>query len=85
MEVNHVRGHQDKKKRKEQLTMAGKLNIMAKMLPIRNHFTSKTSQWQCTSRRKTSPTISERIYVLIAAPKKQPAFSKKNTNGNNKL
>ena len=29
MEVNHVRGHQDEKKRKEQLTMAENLNIMA--------------------------------------------------------
>ena len=27
--VTHVRGHQDKKKRKEQLTMAENLNIMA--------------------------------------------------------
>ena len=29
IKVHHVRGHQDKKKRKEQLTMAEKLNIMA--------------------------------------------------------
>ena len=29
IKVNHVRGHQDKKKRKEQLTMAKEMNIMA--------------------------------------------------------
>ena len=48
MEVNHVRGHQDKKKRKEQLTMAENLNIMADKIIEKNASIPKSIHIQNT-------------------------------------
>ena len=72
--VNHIRGHQDKKKRKEQLTMAEKLNIMADTIIEKNASISKIPQWKSTFKRTTSPTTLERKYVLIVESKRQLGF-----------
>ena len=46
--VNHIRGHQDKKKRKEQLTMAEEMNIMADKIIGKNASNPKSIQIQNT-------------------------------------
>ena len=52
IKFNYIRGHQDKKKRKEQLTMAEKLNIMAD----KNH-RQKCKQPQIDPHPKHQPNI----------------------------
>ena len=46
--VNHVRGNQDKNKRKDQLTMAEKLNIMADKIIDKNTSNPKSIHIQNT-------------------------------------
>ena len=48
IKVKHIRGHQDKKKRKEQLTMAENLNIMANKIIGKNASNPKSIHIQNT-------------------------------------
>ena len=86
MEVNHVRSHQDKKKRKEQLTMAENLNIMADKIIEKNASIPKSIHIQNTpmSVYIQENYIPNRKYVLIVEPKMQLGSSKKNIDGHNK-
>ena len=63
--VTHVKGHQDRKKIKDQRTMAENLNIkvdgiIGKILSLQSIFTSATPPWWYILTRPTSHTTSEK-------------------------
>ena len=63
--VTHVKGHQDRKKIKDQRTMAENLNIkvdgiIGKILSLQSIFTSATPPWWYILTRPTPHTISEK-------------------------